>query len=152
MSDAFDEPRASLFNPQSAIRNRIVRNPINLCCAPADRGGMKARRRQERSLCADLLKIRWKDESGRSRKEVGILEDISSKGVCLQVERPILPDTLLSLVYPGGTYHGRVKYCIAQESRYFVGVEFNPGYKWSKPRYKPSHLLELKDPPDGVDE
>jgi len=97
----------------------------------------------ERSLCADLIKIVWTDESGAKQKEMAALEDISPGGACLQVEHPIPIDTPISILYPDGRYYGRIRYCNYQHTGYFVGVEFDPGYEWSKHQFKPSHLLEL---------
>lgn len=103
----------------------------------------KIRRNGERSLCADLIKIVWTDASGNKQKEMAALEDISPGGACLQIEHPIPVDTPLSILYPAGRYHGRIRYCVFQHTGYFVGVEFDPGYEWSKQQYMPSHLLEL---------
>ncbi len=103
----------------------------------------KMRRDDERSLCADLIKIVWTDESGRKQKEMAALEDISPGGACVQVDHPIPVDTPISILYPDGRYHGRTKYCAFQHTGYFVGVDFDPGYEWSKQQFMPSHLLEL---------
>ena len=104
----------------------------------------KIQRIDERSLCADLIKIIWTDDSGGKQKELAILEDISPGGACLQVEHPIAMDTPISLLYPHGCYYGRIRYCVFQHTGYFVGVEFDPGYQWSKHKFMPSHLLELQ--------
>jgi hypothetical protein len=101
-------------------------------------------RQEERSLCADLLKVRWKTESGASRMEYATLEDISSGGACLQLEEPIPPGTPLVLFYPSGSYRGRVKYCDSREGIHLIGMEFDPGYRWSRRQYKPSHLLQFR--------
>jgi hypothetical protein len=103
----------------------------------------KIERSNERCLCADLIKIVWTDESGGKRKELAALEDISPGGACLQVEHPIPVDTPISILYPDGRYHGRIRYCVFQETGYFIGIKFDPGYEWSKNKYMPSHLLEL---------
>lgn len=100
-------------------------------------------RNTDRSLCADLIKIVWTDDAGIQRKELAVLEDISSDGACVQIEHTIPIDTPISLLYPHGRYHGRIRYCTFQHTGYFLGVEFDPGYKWSKDEYVPSHLLEL---------
>jgi hypothetical protein len=101
------------------------------------------KRLSERSLCADLIKIVWTDESGRKQKELAALEDIAPGGACLQVEHPIPIDTPISLIYPDGRYHGRTRYCIFQDTGYFLGIQFDPGYVWSKSQFMPSHLFEI---------
>jgi hypothetical protein len=103
----------------------------------------KEERTNERSLCADLIKILWTDESGGKQKEMAALEDISRSGACVQLERPIPINTPISLVYPHGRYCGRIRYCIFQHTGYFLGVQFDPGYEWSKEQFMPSHLLEF---------
>ncbi len=104
----------------------------------------RGRRRELRNQCADLLKIRWKDEAGRSHRELATLDDISPKGLCLKVESPIPPATIITILYPNGQYIGTVKHCDPQMEWYFVGVEFQPGYRWSKEHFEPAHLLDLQ--------
>jgi hypothetical protein len=101
------------------------------------------RRMDDRSLCADLIKIAWTDASGARQKELAALEDISPGGACLQIDHPIPVDTGISILYSKGRYRGRVRYCVFQQTGYFLGVEFDPGYRWSKQDFMPSHLLEL---------
>jgi hypothetical protein len=127
----------------------ITRIPLNLRGEIADRLAMHGeygRRDSERSMCADLIKIVYTDESGRKQKEMAALEDIAPAGVCLQLEHPIPVDTPISILYPDGRYHGRTRYCIFQQTGYFLGVQFDPGYEWSKDQFSPSHLLELTSP------
>ena len=45
------------------------------------------RRIEPRLLCADLVDVQWKDQTGRVRRSVANLEDISLSGACLQVEQ-----------------------------------------------------------------
>ncbi len=104
----------------------------------------RGRRSALRSLCADLLKIRWTDESGTGHRELATLEDISRTGACLKVEKAIPVGTTLTILYPSGSYQGRVKHCDPQMDWYFVGVEFAPGYRWSKEQFKPAHLLQFR--------
>lgn len=103
----------------------------------------KLQRINERCLCADLIKIVWTDKSGTKQKELAALEDISPGGACLQLEHPIPVDTAISILYPDGRYHGRIRYCVFRETGYFLGIKFDAGYEWSKHKYMPSHLLEL---------
>jgi hypothetical protein len=102
-----------------------------------------SRRNDERSLCADLIKIVWSDASGEKHKELAALEDISPGGACLQIEHPIPVNTAVSIVYASGRYCGRIRYCMFQQTGYFLGVEFDAGYRWSRRDFMPSHLLEL---------
>jgi hypothetical protein len=105
---------------------------------------MEYNRQEDRNLCADLLTVRWRNKAGVTRSEYATLEDISPGGACLQLEEPIAPGTVLTMFYPTGKYRGRVKYCVSQETIYLIGLEFEPGYRWSRSQYKPSHLLQFR--------
>ncbi len=105
---------------------------------------MEKKRKEDRNMCADLLKVRWKNGAGVVHEEFGTLEDISSTGACVQLEESINPGTPLTLSYPSGKFRGRVKYCIEQGAVYLVGIAFAPGYRWSRSQYKPSHLLQFR--------
>ena len=93
-------------------------------------------------LCADLVDLQWKDKSGRTRRAIANLEDISVSGACLQVERPIPLGTLVKVTYPKGELICRIKYCVFREIGYFLGVEFEDGQKWTEREFKPQHMLD----------
>jgi hypothetical protein len=103
---------------------------------------MQNRRAEPRLLCADLVDIQWKDKTGRTRRAVANLEDISLSGACVQLDAPVPLDTKLHISYPKGELRGRVCYCIYREIGYFLGVEFEPGSRWSLRSFKPQHLLD----------
>jgi hypothetical protein len=93
-------------------------------------------------LCADLVDVRWKDGTGRVRRSVANLEDISLSGACVQMDHPVPLQTTLQINYPKGELQGRVCYCIYREIGYFLGIEFDPGYRWSQKIFRPQHLLD----------
>jgi hypothetical protein len=103
---------------------------------------MRDRRIETRMLCADLVEIQWRDQTGRRRRAMANLEDISLSGACLQVERPIPLGSAVRLAYPSGELAGAVKYCVFREIGYFLGVEFEPGTRWSPRSFRPQHLLD----------
>jgi len=103
---------------------------------------MMNRRIEPRMLCADLVDVQWKDQNGRTRRGVANLEDISLSGACLQVDRPLALGTELHITYPNGELSGKVKYCVFREIGYFLGIEFEPGSRWSQREYRPQHLLD----------
>jgi hypothetical protein len=103
---------------------------------------MQNRRAEPRLLCADLVDIQWKDKAGRTRRAVANLEDISLSGACVQLDTPVPLETQLHISYPKGELRGRVCYCIYREIGYFLGVEFEPGSRWSLRSFKPQHLLD----------
>jgi hypothetical protein len=103
---------------------------------------MQNRRAEPRLLCADLVDIQWKDKTGRTRRAVANLEDISLSGACVQLDVPLPLETKLHISYPKGELRGRVCYCIYREIGYFLGVEFEAGFRWSLRHFKPQHLLD----------
>ncbi len=103
---------------------------------------MLERRIETRLLCADLVDVQWKDQTGRIRRGVANLEDISLSGACLQVERPVPLGTPFRIAHTNGTLMGKVKYCVFREIGYFLGVEFEPGQRWSQRSFRPQHLLD----------
>ena len=76
---------------------------------------MNERRSEQRLLCADLVDVRWRDASGRSRRAVANLEDISLSGVCIQLDIDIPLGTELRIKYPAGEFVGHVRYCTFRE-------------------------------------
>ena len=100
------------------------------------------RRIEPRLLCADLVDVQWKDQTGRIRRSVANLEDISLSGACLQVDRPVPLGTPYRIHYPEGVLSGKVKYCVFREIGYFLGIEFEPGNRWSRTDFRPQHLLD----------
>ena len=103
---------------------------------------MMDRRVEHRLLCADLVDVQWKDQTGRVRRSVANLEDISLSGACLQVERPVPLGTPYRITYPKGVLNGKVKYCVFREIGYFLGIEFETGSRWSRNDFRPQHLLD----------
>jgi hypothetical protein len=93
-------------------------------------------------LCADLVDVQWKDRDGRTRRAVANLEDISTSGACVQVDMPVPLQTTLRISYPKGELQGWVCYCVFREIGYFLGIEFDPGCRWSLRHYRPQHLLD----------
>ena len=94
-------------------------------------------------MCAQLLIVVYKDGEGRRKRLQAILDDISPNGACLHVEDSIPADTAISILYPNGRYCGHVRYCVSQPSGYLVGIQFDPGYRWSRRHFKPEHLLQF---------
>ncbi len=108
---------------------------------------MLDRRIEPRMLCADIVEIQWKDQkTGRIRRAMANLDDISRSGACLLVDQLIPVKTPLRIVYPNGELTGKVSYCVLREVGYITGVEFDPGCQWSQRNYRPRHLLDSRRP------
>jgi hypothetical protein len=103
---------------------------------------MLDRRIEPRMLCADMVDVQWKDKTGRLRRTVANLEDISLTGACLQFDQPVPLQTDILISYPKGELQGKVRYCVYREIGYFLGVEFEPGCRWSSRHFKPQHMLD----------
>src|SRR5437016_3193576 len=104
---------------------------------------MQERRSEVRMLCADMVEVCWTDDSGKKRKVMGLLEDISPCGACLQLETALPLGAEIRWESPRQQFTGVVRYCVYREIGYFAGVEFQPKSRWSKKVYKPQHLLDL---------
>ncbi len=93
-------------------------------------------------MCADLVEIEWRDGNGRTQQAVANLEDISTLGACLQVEVEIPLRTVVRMTVMKNEYVGEIRYCVFREFGYFLGVQFEPGVKWSSRAFKPLHLFD----------
>ena len=103
---------------------------------------MVDRRVEPRMLCADMVDVQWKDKTGRTRRATANLEDISLSGACLQFDQPIALQTPMRITYPKGELLGKVRYCVFREIGYFLGIEFEPGSRWSAREFRPQHMLD----------
>jgi hypothetical protein len=93
-------------------------------------------------LCADLVDVEWKDKNGRLKRAIANLEDISLSGACLQMDLAIPLHANLRITHPKGELSGRVRYCVYREIGYFLGIEFEPGSRWTQRNFRPLHLLD----------
>jgi hypothetical protein len=105
---------------------------------------MQERRIDPRLLCAELVEVIWTDQSGRQRRRIANLEDISLCGACVQLESTIPSGTQVSIRYGDGQLTGTVRYSLYQGIGYFLGIEFDPGCRWSRKHFRPRHLLDLQ--------
>ncbi len=103
---------------------------------------MQDRRIEPRMLCAGLVDVLWKDDSGRTKRSVANLEDISLSGACIQVEKAIPLKTPIRITHPKGELKGIVRYCVYREIGYFLGIEFESGSRWTLQDFQPQHMLD----------
>ena len=106
---------------------------------------MLNRRKERRLLCAEIVDVRWRDISGHANKNAANLEDISSAGVCLQLDSPIPLETTVRIIRSQGELAGTVKHCVFHEMAYFLGVEFDAASRWAVKQLKPKHVLEPRE-------
>lgn len=103
---------------------------------------MSENRTENRLFCAELVETEWRDKTGRLRREIANLEDVSLSGACLQTEEPVMKGTSVVLRYGDGELVGVVRYCVYRDTGYFLGIEFSGGCKWSTKHFRPKHLLD----------
>ena len=106
---------------------------------------MRERRIDLRLLCADIVELIWTDAAGREKRRIGNLEDISSSGMCLQLEIPIEAGTSIRVLYGGGELVGVVRYTVVRDLAYLVGINFDECSRWSGNEFRPQHLLDPAD-------
>ena len=105
---------------------------------------MRERRREPRSMCAELVKVRI-DEASGVREEVANLEDISPSGACVQLEAATREGADIEIVCAKCSLKGKVRYCRFVELGYDVGVAFDRPRAWDRRKYTPEHLLQLTE-------
>jgi len=103
---------------------------------------MDERRIEARMMCADMVEVRWRDNAGKRRHAMALLEDIAESGACLQLETPIPEGAVVEWHSPNQEFRGIVRYCAYREIGYFAGVEFIASSKWSRKTYRPQHLFD----------
>jgi len=103
---------------------------------------MAERRSEARLLCADLVQVEWTEVSGRKRRTVANLEDISRSGAGLQVDMEIPLNAQVRIYLPQKNLTGVVRYCVYREIGFFLGVQFVEGQKWSERDYAPLHMFD----------
>jgi hypothetical protein len=103
---------------------------------------MDERRVEPRMMCADMVEVFWRDDTGKRRHAMALLEDIAESGACLQFETPVPAGAVVEWHSPKLEFRGTVRYCKYREIGYFAGIEFIASSKWSKSAYRPRHLFD----------
>jgi hypothetical protein len=106
---------------------------------------MMDRRIENRLMCSDIVAVQWKDAAGVASQCTAVLEDISVSGACLQLDTPLPLGTFVAIEYREGRLEGSVCYCFFHEVGYWTGVQFAPQAKWSRMKFVPKHLLDLRE-------
>ena len=106
---------------------------------------MHERRIDLRLLCADIVELIWCDSTGREKRRIGNLEDISAAGMCLQLELPLQTGTRIRVLYGKGELVGIVRYSVIRDRAYMVGLKFDESNRWSADEFRPQHLLDPRE-------
>ena len=99
------------------------------------------RRKSARDMCSDFVQIAWLDQAGRRISCLGILEDVSPKGLGVSMELPVPQGHTVHLHTKGLEGEALVRYCVLGDYGYVVGLEFLDGCSWDREKWRPKHLL-----------
>jgi len=91
-----------------------------------------------------MVEASWTEATGKTKRMMALLEDISPSGACLQFETALPLGVTLHWHSRARSFTGVVRYCVYREIGYFVGVELDAGSKWSQKAFRPRHLLNLQ--------
>jgi hypothetical protein len=58
----------------------------------------------------------------------------------MEMEIPL--GTNISIAHSKGELEGRVRYCVYRDIGYFLGIQFEPGVKWTQGNYRPMYLFD----------
>lgn len=109
----------------------------------------KDKRRETRQLCSDLVEVSFHDQAGKRVSETGLVEDVSSRGLCVSLSLPL--PVGCSVEISSGSFSGKaeVRYCNLGDYSYLIGMEFAEGSEWDHRTWTPKHLLSLPDLDSG---
>ena len=103
------------------------------------------RRQSARHMCSEFVQVSFWDERGREISEIGVLEDVSLRGVSISLNIPIPVGTSTRIHARDFDGQVEVRYCEPGDYGYLVGVEFADGYRWDEGKWAPEHLLAVPD-------
>jgi hypothetical protein len=99
----------------------------------------KERRGSPRQMCSDFVQIAWLDDLGTRISMVGLLEDVSQGGLCVNMDLPVPVGRRVHLHTKGFEGEAEARYCELGDYGYLVGLEFADGYCWEG-EWQPKHL------------
>lgn len=102
----------------------------------------KDRRQNQREMCSDFVHIAWMDQHNNRFSYLGLLEDVTPEGLCLNLDVPAPVGHTVHLHTRGFDGEAEVRYCQRGDYGYQVGVEFTNDCSWDRAKWRPKHLLE----------
>ena len=99
------------------------------------------RRKSQREMCSDFVQVAWFDQRGYRISNVGLIEDVSPEGLCLNLDLPVAVGATVHLHTKGLDGEAQVRYCELGDYGYLVGLEFLDGLSWDREKWQPKHLL-----------
>jgi hypothetical protein len=95
-------------------------------------------------MCSDFVHLAWADQQSRRISYVGLLEDVSPDGLCVNLDVPVPVGKTIHLHTKGFQGEAEVRYCELGDYGYQVGVEFVDGCTWDRDKWRPKHLLNIE--------
>ncbi len=92
-------------------------------------------------MCSDFVQISFLGQAERLVSHVGLLEDVSPDGMCLNLDLPVPTGQTVQVHTKGFEGKARVSYCHLGEYGYQAGLEFVDGCSWDRETWQPKHLL-----------
>ena len=86
---------------------------------------MYERRFEPRHRATEHVQVRWQDPAGKTVDLDGEVAEISQSGARLHLAKPIRVLTRVQVDRGEAHLKGKVRYCLPQNGRYSVGVEFD---------------------------
>jgi hypothetical protein len=102
------------------------------------------KRGEPRVPCAAVVELAGRGGSSSKLPHLAVyLEDISPTGVGITADRPLRNLTPVVLRYPDGELPGVVRHSrYLQADKYFIGIEFSFGCRWSPEYFEPDWLKD----------
>jgi len=130
--------RQALLNLADMVGDAMLRPTITK--------GSKNRRRAQRSLCSELVRVEYDDQRGRTVNLAGLLEDVGRDGLCISLSLPLRVGAEIRFACDGFFGRASVEYCNLGDYSYLVGAAFLDGLQWDETLWRPRHLLALGEP------
>jgi PilZ domain-containing protein len=94
---------------------------------------MGERRFDIRLALAEIVDVVGKEPDGQTHHWAAHLVNISGSGARLRTQRPVQVGTTIVFAYQNQELTGKVRHCALRKPDYFLGIEFEPGCRWSGP-------------------
>lgn len=94
-------------------------------------------------MCADLVQVRWRDQTGQRHSAIANLDEISTQGATLTLEAALSVGTTVQIRCQRGTFTGAISYCHNESDfGYTAGIAIIGRNRWDVRKYRPRHLLD----------
>jgi len=96
-------------------------------------------------LCSELIPVLFEDTTGRTRREVVNLEEISANSAVILSEKEMERGCPVAMSIKGNELYGHVETCSYDEGLgWFIRVHLHKDSSWSGRRFLPDHFLAIR--------